>query len=57
MSAKLDFTLKEEQKLKYFENSLLRRIFGPKNEWNRRRVGKNVKYTEELHKLYVAKYC
>ena len=43
------FTLKEERRLKVFENRILRQIFGPKKvgngEWRRL-------YNEELHSLY-----
>ena len=42
-------TLKEECRLRVFENRILRRIFGPKRdengEWRRL-------YNEELHSLY-----
>jgi hypothetical protein len=51
MGAKLGLlTLKEEYRLKMFENWVLRRIFGPKRdemteEWRKL-------YNEELHNLY-----
>jgi hypothetical protein len=32
MDAKLGITLREEHKLRVFENRMLRRIFGPKRE-------------------------
>ena len=43
------FTLREERRLRVFENRILRRIFGPKRdenaEWRRLQ-------NEELHSLY-----
>jgi hypothetical protein len=44
------FTLREEHRLRVFENSVLRRIFGPKRdevmgEWRKL-------HNEELHNLY-----
>ena len=38
-------TLREESRLRVFENRILRRIFGPKREWGRL-------HNEELHSLY-----
>jgi hypothetical protein len=48
----LVFTLREEHKLRVFENRVLRRIFGPEREevtgdWRRL-------HSEELHNLYVS---
>jgi hypothetical protein len=50
MGVKLGLTLREEQRLKVFENRVLRRIFGPKRdeatgEWRRLQ-------NEELNDLY-----
>jgi hypothetical protein len=43
-------TLREEHRLRLFENSVLRRIFGPKKNLVR---GKSRKlHNEELHNLY-----
>jgi hypothetical protein len=43
-------TVREEHKLRVFENRVLRRIFGPKKE---RVAGGWIKlYNEELHNLY-----
>jgi uncharacterized membrane protein len=50
MGAKLGLlTLREEHRLRVFENRVLRRIFGPKREvtGNWRKL-----HNEELHKLY-----
>jgi hypothetical protein len=45
-------TLREECKLRIFENRLLRRIFGPKRE---EVVGGQKRlHTEELHNLYAS---
>ena len=38
-------TLREERRLRVFENRILRRIFGPNGEWRRL-------HNEELHSLY-----
>jgi len=43
-------TLREECRLKVFENRVLRRIFGPKRDKVRREWGKL--HSEELHDLY-----
>jgi hypothetical protein len=48
-------TLREERKLRLFENMVLRRIFGPwreevKGEWRRL-------HNEELNDLYTTEYC
>jgi hypothetical protein len=50
----LSLTLKEEHRLRVFENKVLRRIFGPKTD---EAVGgwRKLHY-EELHDLYFAKY-
>jgi hypothetical protein len=49
MGAKLGLTLREEHRLRVFENSLLRRIFGPEREedgsWRKLQ-------NDELHSLY-----
>ena len=46
MFVKYDLTLREEYRLRVFENRILIRIFGPKNgEWRRL-------HNEELHSLY-----
>jgi len=49
MGVKLGLTLREEHRLRVFENNVLRRIFGPKREevaggWRRLQ-------SEELHNL------
>jgi hypothetical protein len=47
---KLCFTLREEDKLRVFENRVLRRIFGPKRD---QMIGGWRKlHNEELHRLY-----
>jgi hypothetical protein len=49
-------TLREEHRLRVFENRVLRRIFGPKRE----KVvgGLRRMHNEELHNLYTStKYC
>jgi hypothetical protein len=43
-------TVREEHKLRVFENRVLRRIFGPKR--NRVTGGWRMLYNEELHNLY-----
>jgi hypothetical protein len=40
MGMKLGLTLREEQRLKVFENRVLRRIFGSKEGWGDRGVEK-----------------
>jgi hypothetical protein len=50
MGVKLGLTLREEHRLRVFENRVLRRIFGPKRdevtgEWKKL-------HNEELHDLY-----
>jgi hypothetical protein len=49
MDAKLCLTLREEHRLRVFENRVLRRIFEPKREEDRswRKL-----YNDELHSLY-----
>jgi hypothetical protein len=46
----LSLTVREEHKLRVFENRVLRRIFGPKRDGVRRRWRKL--HNEELHNLY-----
>ena len=42
-------TLREESRLRVFENKILRRVFGPKKDGN----GKwRILHNEELHRLY-----
>jgi hypothetical protein len=43
-------TLREEHRLRVFDNRVLRGIFGPK--WNEVIVGWRKLHNEELHKLY-----
>jgi hypothetical protein len=43
-------TLREEHKLRVFENRVLRRIFGPK--WDGVTGGQRKLHNEELHSLY-----
>jgi hypothetical protein len=46
----LSLTLKEEHRLRVFENRVLRRIFGPKRD---EVMGGRIKlYNEELHNMY-----
>jgi hypothetical protein len=47
-------TLKEEHRLRVFENRVLRRIFGPKSEEMAR--GWRRPHNEELHNVYASKY-
>jgi hypothetical protein len=50
MSVKLGLTLREEHRLRMFENRMLRRIFGPKRD---EVIGGSRKlHNEELHNLY-----
>jgi hypothetical protein len=42
-------TLREEQRLRVFENRVLRRIFGPRREED---VSRRKLHTDELHSLY-----
>jgi hypothetical protein len=49
MGARLGLTLREEHRLRVFENRMLRRIFGRKREENRS-WGKL--HNDELHSLY-----
>jgi len=47
--------LREEKKLRVFENMVLRRIFGPRRDevtWEWRRL-----HNEELNDLYCSQYC
>jgi hypothetical protein len=46
----LSQTLREEHRLRVFENKVLRRIFGPKRD----KVARDLRklHNEELHKLY-----
>jgi hypothetical protein len=46
----LSLTLREEQRLRLFENRVLRRIFGPKRD--EVRGGWRKLHNEELHSLY-----
>jgi hypothetical protein len=47
------FTLRDERKLRAFENRILRRIFGPKREAN----GEWIRlHKEELHSMYCSPY-
>jgi hypothetical protein len=46
-------TLRDEHRLKVFENRVLRRIFGPKRDEVTARWRKV--YTEELHDLYFSR--
>jgi hypothetical protein len=46
----LSLTLRQEQRLRVFENRVLRRIFGPKRDEVTGRWRKL--HTEELHNLY-----
>jgi hypothetical protein len=50
LSQKLGLTLREEHKLRMFENRVLRRIFGPKRE--EATEGRRKLHNEELHNLY-----
>jgi hypothetical protein len=50
MGAKLSLTLREEHRMRVFENRVLRRIFGPKGDevsGDRKKL-----HNEELHNLY-----
>jgi hypothetical protein len=44
------FTFGEEQRLRVFENRVLRRVFGPK--WEEEVGGRRRLHDEELHNLY-----
>jgi hypothetical protein len=46
----LSLTVREEHKLRVFENKLMRRIFGPK--WDGVTRGWRKLHNEELHNLY-----
>jgi hypothetical protein len=50
MGVKLGLTLRKEHRLRAFENSVLRRIFGPKREEETRELRKL--HNEELRDLY-----
>jgi hypothetical protein len=50
MGTKLGLTLKEEYRLRTFENRLLRRIFGPKREKDG--LWRKLHNDDELHSLY-----
>jgi hypothetical protein len=54
MGVKLGLTLREEHRLRVFQNKVLRRIFGLKRDevtggWRKLQI-------EELHNLYTSKY-
>jgi hypothetical protein len=48
MGVKLGLTLREEHRLRVFENRVLRRVFGPKRD----EVTGDWMHNEELHNLY-----
>jgi hypothetical protein len=50
MGVKLGLTLRDEHRLKVFQNRVLRRIFGPKRDEVTQ--GCRKLYNEELHNLY-----